>query len=618
LDPAFGREGQTLLEQTGEHRIDSFEPNTLILTGDGGVLVGTADCLKYGPCYPDVDVFASDGHQTPRPSGVSGCSPSVCEQAVTLTPLPDGGLLGAAWEGELVLDRFDAGLNLVQGFGSSDAGSDLVDNAFALGRLPAGSQTAGNVLVLPDGEIVVAGSLPAAGGGHAILVARLFGLSPPPRPRLSVPSRRVRAGQRSVSVLLDCRPYVDCSGEAVLGVRRSSRGRRTVLARGPFDIAANGSGLVVMPITRAGRRVLHGSRLTAATLTLSMARATVVAVRVVVPRPPALNRRTVAPGALEPLASDVTAFDSDARRYVLFVQGSTLHVFDTLTEREYSARVPAGCIDTAQRALSFPMVLLSCRAHDVLVDVTDQRLRPLPNTNVEHNWGNIGRVWVGPATAPDCPNSYACEEYLDWHTGTVRRIVTPSAPPPPAVSAPNGPVTVNLPHFEVPVRNLNSADLAPVAACPPFQPTNFGQSLVAYPRLYEPPYLLYGQAIEPFNGGAAQTAPGLWLGRCGTTTTTALDTGAGYLDQRPGEPGDQVGAGIVSWYSPADATVSLYDIQQKRRLTWVAPGARTDMSVPAAIAHTRYAAIVATATHQLCTGETCHTDSWALYHAQLR
>jgi Domain of unknown function (DUF5122) beta-propeller len=607
LDPSFGREGQALVEQFGFQAIDSFEPNTLILTGDGSVLVGTASCVKYGPCYADVDGFASDGHPTRVSSEVSGCYPAACEQAVTLTQLPDGGLLGAAWEGELLLDRFDANLNLVQSFGTSDAGSDLFSPGFALAQLPAGSQTGGNVLVLPNGEIVVAGSLPAADGGRAILAARLFGLGSPPRPRLSVPNRRVRAGQRSVSVLLDCLPYVSCGGESVLRVRRSGRGRRVILASGPFDIASNGSGVVVMPITRSGRRILHGARLTAATLTLSMAKATVVAVRVQVPRPPAPDRRMVATGALEPLASDVTAFDGDGRRYVLFIQGSTLHVLDTLTQREHHARVPAGCTDTAQRTLSFPMVLLSCKARDVLVDATDRRVRPLPSSASEQEWGNIGRVWVGPKTAAYCPNDYVCEEYLDWHTGAVRRIDTPPAPQ-PVMGALN----------EVLARNLDSADLIPVAACPPLQPTNLDQSLVAYPRLYEPPYLLYGQAIEPFNGGPAQTAPGLWLGHCGTTATTALDTGAGHLDQQPGEPGDQLGTGIVSWYSPADTTVSLYEIRQKRRLTWAAPGARTDLSTPAAIAHTRYAAIVATAAHQLCTGETCHTDSWTLYQTQLR
>jgi len=154
-------------------------------------------------------------------------------------------------------------------------------------------------------------------------------------------------------------------------------------------------------------------------------------------------------------------------------------------------QLPAGCTDSAQRALSFPVVLLSCETHDVLVDVTDRQMRPLPSSVGEHDWGNIDRVWVGPTRAASCPNFHVCEEYLDWHTGAVRRIVTPPAPSPPA-NAPNEPVAPSL-HAEVLARNLDSADLTPVAACPPFQPTNFGQSLVAYPRLYEPPYLLHSR-----------------------------------------------------------------------------------------------------------------------------
>jgi uncharacterized delta-60 repeat protein len=607
-DAAFGKEGQTLVEQFWEKRIDSFEPNTLILTADEGVLVGGASCAAYGPCYADVNTFASDGAPTHLSEAGWGCESSVCEQAVTLTRLADGGLLGAAWEGRLLLDQFDAGLKLVQGFGISDAGSDLSSGAFALAPLPVGSQVGGNMLVLSDGEIVVAGSVAAAAGGRAILVARLFGINPPPPPRLSVPNRRAHDGQRAVSVLLDCHPFASCSGNAVLSVRHSDRGRRTILASGPFNIASGGNGLVVMPITRAGRGVLRASRLTTVTLTLSMAKTT-VAMRVLVPRPPPPGRRTAAPSALEPLASDVTAFDGDGRRYVLYIQGSTLHVLDTLTQREYSARVPAGCTNSAQHAMSFPMVLLSCEAHeapvgDVLVDITNRRVRPLPSSGSQGEWGNIGRVWIGPHSAANCPDGWVCQEYLDWHTAAVRRIDSPPVPQPIG--------------NEVLVHNLDSADLAPVATCPPLQPTNLEDSLVAYPRLYAPPYLIYGQAIDPFNGGPAQTAPGLWLARCGTAATIALDTGARRLEPYSGEPDDQVSAGIVSWYSPAEATVSLYEIRQKRHLSWSAPGARTDMSIPAAIVHTRYTAIIATATHQLCQYETCHTDSWTLYQAKLR
>lgn len=602
LHTAFGKEGQTLVESFGFQTIDSFEPNTLILKGDDGVLVGAVTCAKFGPCYADVDAFASDGVLTTHiASEESGCSPSACQQAVTLALLPDGGLIGAAWEGQMLLDRFDPSLNLVQAFGTSDAGSDLFGGSIAVAPLPLGSQMGGNMLVLPDGEIILAGSVPAAAGGHAILVARVFGLALPPPPRLSVPSRRVHATQRAASVLLDCHPHVSCRGSATLRVQGSDRRRGTILASGSFNIASGGSGLVVMPFTRVGRGI-RASSLRSATLRLWVARKT-TSIRVLVSWPP-LGRRTSAPGALEPLASDVNGFDSDGRRYVIFIQSSTVHLLDTLTQHTYSVRVPAGCTDSAQRAVSFPMVLLSCGARDMLVDVTDRHVRSLPSGD---QWGNIGRLWVGPHSAENCPNDYVCHEYLDWHTGAVQRIDSPPAPKP-----------VNGALNEVPARNLNSANLTPVASCPPLQATNLEESLVAYPRLYQPPYLIYGQAIETFNGGPAQTARGLWLGRCGTNAVITLDAGAGHLDNNQGEPGDQVGAGIVSWYSPANTTVKLYEIRQKRRLSWTAPDARADMIIPAAVAHTRHTVIIATATHQLCQGESCHTDSWILYQAKLR
>jgi hypothetical protein len=56
----------------------------------------------------------------------------------------------------------------------------------------------------------------------------------------------------------------------------------------------------------------------------------------------------------------------------------------------------------------------------------------------------------------------------------------------------------------------------------------------------------------------------------------------------------------------------VYEIRHTRR-----PSARTGFSVPAGIVHTRYAAIVAVATCQLCNGEYCNTNSWTLYQARL-
>lgn len=195
-------------------------------------------------------------------------------------------------------------------------------------------------------------------------------------------------------------------------------------------------------------------------------------------------------GALEPFASDVTGFESDDNRYVLYTQGSALHVLDTRTQREYSARVPADCAIAAQRALSFPMALLACEGPaenvDELIDMLSGRIKELPGPSYRYDWGNIGQVWIGPNETGECPNFHVCQEYLDWHTGKVRGIDTPPALQ-PVMGALN----------QVIARNLNSTGLEPIAACPPIAPSNLANSLVAYPALYAPPYLLYGRAVDP-------------------------------------------------------------------------------------------------------------------------
>lgn len=106
--------------------------------------------------------------------------------------------------------------------------------------------------------------------------------------------------------------------------------------------------------------------------------------------------------------------------------------------------------------------------------------------------------------------------------------------------------------------------------------------------------------------------PGLVLGRCGSATPIQLEASAVHVNSAFTRPGDQIGADSVTWYDPGDPHVHLYEIQQARRTTWVAPYARSDMGVPAAIAHTGYAVIVGAASHQVCHGqraENCHTDS---------
>jgi uncharacterized delta-60 repeat protein len=622
LDAAFGSDGQMVIERYGGVApFDSFDPNTLLLTSGERALVGATTCAKFGRCFPNLLDFPATGSGVTLPDeGLGGCSPMYCEQRLALTSLPGGGLLGGAWEGDLLLERFDASLKAVVGFGSSEEGEDVSSGPAAIAQLPAGSETVGNMLVLPGGKIVVAGTATASGGRESLFIARLFGLSPPPHARVSVPRQRARSIAGGVSMSVDCAPYVSCRGLGTLQVRLAgSPGRppRWVLAgSGPFDITAGGPGPVVMPLTPAGSAILQHSSATGVRLKLALHGAGSLVTRIRVSRPvPLPTPRQGVPGTLVPIASDVTAFESDGSRYVAFEQGSVIYVLDTQTERRYASRIPRQCAKGAVeslRGISFPLVLLSCESGSVLVNVRTGHPKPLPNptSGMREEWAGIGRFWAGPARAPNCPNSYVCNEYLNWHTGAVRRIDSPPTPP-----TPTG--TLN----EVVARNLNSPDLVTVEPCGPLQPSNLENSLLAYPTLYESPYVIYGQAVDPMSGNplnsAPQAPPGLVLGRCGAATPLVLDASAVRVKPRSDVPGDQLGARIVSWYSPPSVTVHVYEIDQGRRVSWVAPGARTGFSSPAAVAHTAHAVIVATASHQLCSEEECSTDAWTLYLAKL-
>jgi uncharacterized delta-60 repeat protein len=614
LNSTFGKGGQLLVERFGGiPPFDSFDPNTLLLTSDGRALVGAAGCAKFGRCFPQLLVFPATGSGASPPVEGLGCSPAYCEQRLALTPLPGGGVLGGAWEGDLVLERFNSHLEAMSGFGSSEEGEDIFFGGGALATLPAESEMVGNMLVLGDGGVVVAGTSDAG-----VVVVRLFGLRPPPHVRVSVLARRVRPVAGVVSVPVACAPFVTCRGLGTLQFRsRSSHGNRWTLGgSGPFDIAGGGKEPIVMPLTPAGSAILRRGRWAVMRLTLSLrgTRSVKADVRVApgAPLPPARNG---SPGALAPLSGDVSEFESDGQRYVAFEQGTAVYVLDTRTGRRYAARLPEQCVSFKSdaetlRGMSFPMLLLWCRQSSVLIDADSGRSRRLPNlvSGIAERWAGIGRFWAGPARAPSCPNFYTCQEYLDLTTGAMRRIDTP-----PTVA---GSFT-----DEVVARSLDSPQLEAVSPCPPAEPSNLASSLVAYPRLYDPPYVLYGQAVDPVNGNPMNSAPsapaGLVLGRCGDATATVLDAAAAHLNPAFKTPGDQLGAGIASWYNPPSAAVHLYTIAQERRISWTAPGAHAGFREPAAIAHTAYAVIVATASHQFCLEAECTTDSWTLYQARL-
>jgi hypothetical protein len=329
------------------------------------------------------------------------------------------------------------------------------------------------------------------------------------------------------------------------------------------------------------------------------------------------NGRSPASSILTAVASGVSAFETDGSRYLLYRQGAQLRVLDTTSGREYAAGVPKLCRGAPElKGLSFPVALVSCESGSVLVDFAPRRILQLPNLFATPNaWRAVGRFWVGPTQAGPCPNEYVCETYMNWHTRATRRIDTPPAPRPPLYPP------VYAPSNEVPARNLDSPGLTALAPCPPFKPSNLEESLLNYRSLYQPPYVLFGTAVDPMNGDPSDSAPqtptGLLLGRCGATTpmildATAVDHGTGFEP-----PGDQVGGGIVSWYSPPTTTVSAYEIGSGRRISWAAPGAPREFQLPAAIAHTHNAAIVAVASHEFCEGKYCSTDSWTLYRVAL-
>ena len=581
--------------------------------------MGWTSCLRLSrgsvPSWPrSVVTVSSDGLTVAGTQLGGGCG-SGCDDAISLTALPDGGMVGlmsegdagGPWAGQLVVDRFDAGLNAVPNLGASDSGPDFAYASAFAGQLPAGAQAIGNAIALSNGELVVAGAAPVSPGRQQIFVTRLFGLRAPPAPRVSVTAGSIRASTLGVSAELRCAPYAGCRGEGVL--LRAGRS----LASGPYDAAGGGSATLVMGLTRAGRAALQRRRVPGATLQLSLAGGAPVSVRAAVPRLTAVPRgRRGVPGALRPLASDASGLASDARRYVAFIQGTQVRVLDTATGRAFAAVAPAGCAQLASPPnVSFPAVLLQCVSSDsqVLVNVRTRGHAALPFALSSGHLAGIGRIWLGPSTAdgPSCPTGETCQQYLDWHTGSVRVIDMPETPAPYGAYLYNTPVA----------RDLDSPSLAVLPACLPYAGSNLQGSVVASSQLFVPPYVIFGAAIPFYTPGAPA---GLSLARCGRAPALALDPTAAPA-AGASEPGDELGSGLVSWYSPGSATVSAYDIVHNRRLRWLAPGASGAFAEPAAIVHTGSAVIVATATHQYCFGHdlpSCVTDSWTLYEARLR
>lgn len=575
LDGAFGSNGQIVLEGHGP------EPRTLRARPDGSAVAAGLMCAHIS-VTPYVEAF--DAGSTSRAPSSQICMPG---GAAALAPLPDGGWL---WLGsELV--RFDSTLRADPRLGTDDAGTDD-PSILGAARLSLGPDVQGlsDAAVLPGGRVVIAG-----GTTRDMLVARVFGLSPPPPPRVSIPDQQLTATALGVGARLRCGPYVTCIGDGLL------RSGRVVLARGTFAIAAEHTSELVMALTDAGLTRLRSHRPIGATLTVTGSGARPLTRRLTVaPMTPVAPSGRSRLGPLRPFASAATSFDSDGRRYVVFRQDTRVEVLDTRTQRRYTATMPAGCTAKPSRSdLSFPMVLLHCYQPTLLNVATGRSFTVDGVTGA----ARIGRYWMGPFSADTCQSYTAdhCRRYLNWRTRAVRdiRIAGPA-----------------LAH--TPARDLDSRTLAAVRPCRPFVTTTSPNGPVDVPAgTYEPPYVLFGNGL----GFTSPTsAVGLNLGRCGDPHGVQLDGSTQFASAPAVQP--QLGSRHVSWSLPGSTAAYLYDIAHRRKRTWNAPGGSLAFSMPVAIVHTADAVIVGSASHEVCFGRspknTCTTDVWTLYQARIR
>jgi uncharacterized delta-60 repeat protein len=601
LDQRFGAGGMVHVERYGGIRsFNSFEPGTLRLTPDGHALIVAAVGRHFLRSVPTLLSFDPAGRPPPPEASEYGCSS--CEQSLGLAEAPDGRLLATASEGDLVLEGFTPGLSQIVTLGRSDSGSDIVGGG-ALAQLPGEAEVIGNGVMLQDGRLLVAGTVPGSG---TAFVARLFGLSQAPPPRVTA-ARHAGVAGRAVSVLLHCPGYASCRGTAELELpRRTARGTRSLLVagHGHFELAGGVSAPVVIRLTRAVASFLGHRGATRAAVRIQLRGGGRTSAAVVVA---ALPRST----ALVPIASAINVFETDGRRYLVYRDGTLLHALDTFTGHEFSAPVPRRCRSPQLEGVSFPMVLLACESIAELVNIAAGHARPLPPAGSE-NWRAIGRYWVGPSQAEPCHDYYVCELYYNWHTGATRRIDTPPLAHPNTIGFMN----------EVLARDLDARRLTPVAPCPPLQPSNLETSLLAYRSLYARPYVLFGTAVDPENGDPMNSGPhvptGLFLGRCGSGAGTVLDVQATRSPPQHEPQGDELGGGIVTWYSPGQTTASAYEISRGRRIQWAAPYAPKGFKLPMTVSHTGNAAIIAVASHQICEEASCSTDAWTLYRAAIR
>jgi hypothetical protein len=300
-------------------RLDA--PTGVAATADGGFLVADAGTHRVRLVSPvgDIDTVAGTGIQGSRGDG-GPADRAELNTPAGIAALPDGGFLVSEYEGHRVRRVSAAGvITRVAGAGtagfSGDGGAATaarLNKPFGVSSTPDGGFLIGDSLngrvrkVAADGRIAtVAGSSTRgyAGDGGPALLAQLRSASaavqsangamliadsqdnrlrfvegsaapaivpaPAVEPPLLVPApaHPLSATARNVLLPVVCPPTGTeaCRGTIRLLVRRAAARKAAaatavVFARGRFSVAAGGSKIVKLPLTRAGRRLLRKRR----------------------------------------------------------------------------------------------------------------------------------------------------------------------------------------------------------------------------------------------------------------------------------------------------------------------------------------------------------------------
>lgn len=562
LDPAFGDGGRVV-----QHGESGYEPSSVQVAATGGPLFGGVPCFKY-VCVPGSLTLAADG-AGPTPGSFTYSNGT----GVVLLPVASDAWLWTRTTGS-ALQLAVTGLAL----GKDEQGADSYytdDEVDA--RLPPSVESAGRVVLQPDGKALATGTATEASGARRLAVVRVFGLSPRTVRSLVFPTTTATATRLAAALPVIC-PLRRCRAVAEL------RAGPEVLARGALDTLTNGPLPLVLQWTPKGRRSRPARARLTVTLRGGQPTTTDVTLRWVGTAPKAGD----AFGPMRYLAGAVKAFATDGRRSLAFTQTGSVQLLDLHTRRRYAVPSPARCGAPAVD-VSFPMVLLTCPSNAVLVDLRTGGVRRFGKSTPQ-----LGRVWVGPVTVP-CRTVVAgtrCDRYVAWGTGRSRTLREDDV------------ISHALP------RDLDSRDLAQVRGCPPVESPSWPSGVLTDPDLYDWPYVLLLRTADP----GQNPQPGLFVARC---SGIGNDAERRRLADEPVSP--QLGGGLATWATKGTAEVFAYAVATGEQTRWAAPGGDESLREPARIAPARDAVVVGAATHQDCTNAVdCVSDAWTLSLAERR